>query len=265
MKTILSKFVPQHTLRLETQPGEARDSVMSEWRRLEAAIGEVGLSCSADWTEAWLKAYGDLVPHQFVTVRDLDTRRLVGICLVTEGVAQKDGPLSIRTLHIGTAGEPEADSACVEYNRLFVMPGHEREFAALIVEYLESRSGFDQWNLDGFADADLSVFLADSTDSNAVPKTLTVAQGQRAAGTLELIRESAHWFDLQTTRETGRDVLSELRSSTRRKVKRSLESYGTIKVEFADSLGSATEMFGELMELHQARWNAVGKPGSYSS
>ena len=265
MKNPIPYSLQPQTLQLEMQPGEVQDCVMSEWRRLEAEFGEIGLSCSADWTEVWLNAYGDLVPHHFLTAREVASGRLVGICLVTEGVAQKEGPLPIRTLHIGTAGEPDRDSVCVEYNRLFVKPGLEREFAVLIVEYLESRTGFDQWNLDGFAGSDLDVFLAEPAGPEAAPHVTAARQGGAVSGNLELKRESAYWFDLKTTREAGGDVLSQLRSSTRRKVKRSLEAWESLKVDVSDSLELATEMFGELVELHQARWNSAGKPGSYSS
>lgn len=246
MKTETRFNSMEETLRLEVRLSDARDFALSEWRRLESRIGSRGLSCSADWTEVWLNVYGDLVPHRFLLAIDKDDGRLVGVCLVTEGVAQKDGPLPIHTLHVGTAGEPEPDSVCVEYNRLLAEPRYERDFAAQILEYLDSQSGFDQWNLDGFAESDLAVFV-----SGELP--------------LELRREPTWWFDLKQVRETGSDVLTELRSSTRRKVKRSLEAYKDLTVEFSRSLDQAIDIFGELIELHQSRWKAAGRPGSYSS
>lgn len=236
-------------LTIEVHESEARDNVLSNWRQLEARVGDRGLSCSADWTEAWLNAYGDLVPHRFLLALDRRSRRLAGVCLVTEGVAQKDGPLPIRTLHVGTAGEPEADSVCVEYNRLLVDPQQERDFAARIVEYLEAQEGFDQWNLDGFAEVDLAAFLPDG--EHPLP--------------FELEREPTYWFDLKAAREDGRTVLSTLKSAVRRKVKRSFEAYDDVTVDFSESVADAVDIFSELIELHQARWNSVGKPGSYSS
>lgn len=236
-------------LLLEVRKSTSRDFVMSEWRQLENRLGDRGLSCSADWTEVWLSVYGDLVPHRFLMAIDGQTGQLVGICLVTEGVEQKDGPLLIRTLHVGTAGEPDADSVCVEYNRLLVEPQREREFAAKIVEHLEAQDGFDQWNLDGFAEVDLAAFLPEDDESSQ----------------LELTREPTHWFDLKAARDEGRNVLSALKSAPRRKVKRSFEAYEEVTVDFSESLDQAAEIFTELMELHQARWNSVGKPGSYSS
>ena len=70
---------------------------------------------------------------------------------------------------------------------------------------------------------------------------------------------------MKTTRNEGKDILSSLKSGPRRKVKQSFKGYDEVTVDFAESLDQASEIFSELMELHQARWNSVGKPGSYSS
>ena len=99
-------------LSLRIRPSTDRVEVLQLWTELEQRIGHLGLSCSADWTEAWLNAYGDLVPHSFLLARNPETSTLQGICLICEGVNQKDGPLNIKTLHVGPAGEPEADSVC---------------------------------------------------------------------------------------------------------------------------------------------------------
>lgn len=48
-------------------------------------------------------------------------------------------------------------------------------------------------------------------------------------------------------------------------MKRSFEAYEDVTVDFSETLDEAADIFGELMELHQARWNSVGQPGSYSS
>ena len=109
------------------------------------------------------------------------------------------------------------------------------------------------------------MFLTEPADQDEPSRTTAVSKSRDVTEYLELKRESAHWFDLKTTRAAGRDVLSELRSSIRRKVKRSLEAYASLEVDYADSLEPATEIFGELVELHQARWKSAGKPGSYSS
>lgn len=233
-------------LSLGIRPSTDRVEVLQLWTELEQRIGHLGLPCSVDWTEAWLNAYGDLVPHSFLLARNSETSTLQGICLICEGVDQKDGPLGIKTLHIGPAGEPEADSACVEYNRLLLAPEFEEAFTKLIVEYLQNRSGFDQWNIDGIATANLAAFRQHESD-------------------LQLRIEPSYGFDFAKAKAENTTVLSQFKSATRRKVKRSMEAWDDLSVEWSSTLNEAIDAFNEMIDLHQARWTSVGKPGSYSS
>ncbi len=233
-------------LSLGMRPSSDRAETLQLWAKLEQRIGHLGLPCSVDWTEAWLNAYGDLVPHSFLLARDTETCTLQGICLICEGVEQKDGPIRIRTLHVGPAGEPEADSVCVEYNRLLVAPEFEAAFAGLIVEHLENRSGIDQWNIDGIATSKLAAFHQHESD-------------------LKLRIEPAYGFNFAKAKADKTNVLTQFKSATRRKVKRSLEAWSDLSVEWAGTLNEAVDAFNEMVELHQARWNSVGKPGSYGS
>ena len=234
------------TLSLEVRPSTDRAEILQLWTELEQRIGHLGLPCSADWTEAWLNAYGDLVPHSFLLAHNPETSTLQGICLICEGVNQKDGPLNIKTLHVGPAGEPEADSVCVEYNQLLLAPEFEGAFTKLIVEYLQTRSGFDQWNIDGIATAKLAAFHQHESD-------------------LQLRIEPSYGFDFAKAKAEKTTVLSQFKSATRRKVKRSMEAWGDLSVEWSSTLNEAVDAFNEMIDLHQTRWISVGKPGSYSS
>lgn len=234
------------SLKLEVRPSSERDDILRLWRELEQLVGNLGLTCSPEWTEAWLNTYGDLVPHRFLLARDSADSSLQGICLITEGVVQKDGPFKIKTLHVGPAGEPEADSVCVEYNRLLVAPQYEEAFTKLIVEHLESQSGFDQWNIDGIATSQLAAFHQHEPD-------------------LRLRVEPAYGFDFAKARAEKTNILAQFKSSTRRKIKRSMEAWNDLSVEWANTLNEAIDAFNEMVELHQSRWASVGKPGSYSS
>lgn len=233
-------------LTLEVRPSSDRADVLRLWGDLEQLIGHLGLTCSLEWTQAWLNAYGDLVPHQFLLARDTATSSLQGICLITEGVVQKDGPFTVRSLHVGPAGEPEADSVCVEYNRLLVAPQFEGVFAKLIVEHLDSRTGIDQWNIDGIATSKLAAFHQHESE-------------------LRLRVEPAYGFDFAKARAEKTTILAQFKSSTRRKVKRSMEAWDDLSVEWAGTLHEAVDAFNDMVELHQARWTSAGKPGSYSS
>lgn len=228
---------------LDVRPAAERDFVLATWKQLEARVGDRGIACSADWTAAWIEAYGDLVPHRFVLARNGET--LVAACLVCEGVEQFDGPLSVKSLHVGTAGEPDSMSACVEYNRLMVDPAFEAEFVQALVGYLNEQSSFDQWNLDGFDEAALTPFIECEEKFELTPST-------------------ARYFDLSKAREKG-DLLLALEHEPRRKAKKGLKHYGEVTLEWAESLDRAAEFLSDLMALHQARWQSLGKPGCYAS
>lgn len=245
-ETSLATVSDHVSVTLDVREASDRMFALGEWRSLEQRLGNVPLMCSVDWTTAWLDAFGDLVPHSFVLAHESSPNNVVGACLVTRGVAQKDGPLPIRTLHLGTAGEPDADSVCVEYNDLLVEPAARESFCEALRQHFESQPKIDQWNLDGITD-DLADRFEDSAER------------------LQRRVEASHWFDLTIPREKGTRVLDELRSATRRKIKHCLKVVGNVTIEWSESLSEATDIFSEMIDLHQAHWNSIGKPGCYAS
>lgn len=218
------------------------------WRAVERRVGFNGLACSWEWTSTWLRHYGDLIPHRFV-VGDADGPR--AIALITEGVGQRRGPIPIRTLHLGTVGEPQSDSVCVEYNRLLVSRADRRAFSEGILRAIgESGLRGDELVLDGFVPEEVEPFL--ELDGSFTP-----------------YRRTCYVADLAAVRNEGGCVLQALRTHTAAKIRRSIrrleEEHGRIRVEWAGSLDEARQMLDELVVLHQARWQSVGQPGSFAS
>lgn len=219
------------------------------WQRLELAHGGGGLTSGWTWTSAWLRHYGDIVAHRFV-VAECEGEP-VGIALLTRGTAFKRGPITVRSIHIGTAGEPNDSTVRVEYNRLLVDPRHRVDFAALLLRSA-GRVGFacDELWLDGFAPDELSAFVV-------------------AEPALELDRAVCHVADLRPVAASNSHILDHLRRHTASKIRRSMrrieESLGPISVEWATSMDQAREMFAELCALHQERWQRDGQPGVFHS
>ena len=108
-------------LRIHFEPAEHRPAVLQEWQALERSVDQVPLTCSTGWVESWLDTYGEMVPHRFVVGRR--EGRTCAVTLVCKGVGWKDGPFPIRTVHLGTAGEPEQQNVCVEYNGVLAEAG----------------------------------------------------------------------------------------------------------------------------------------------
>src|SRR6202008_1344507 len=63
----------------------------------------------------------------------------------------------------------------------------------------------------------------------------------------------------------GGDVIAALRSGPRSRIRRSLRGFGDVELEWATDVGQASDVFGELVELHQRHWRAVGEPGAFSA
>ena len=236
--------VHERPLRLEVLGPVARLDAMKLWREVEERLSSKRLMCSSVWTETWLKHYGSLVPHRFAIARRGDV--CCGVALLTNGVSQFDGPMPLRTWHLGTAGEPDADSVCIEYNSLLVRAEDHTDFARQLVAWIDSQSDCDQTHFDGFASDDITPLLADN------PKAVVV-------------RKSSPYFDLRKAREANVEPIEFLGSQTRANLRRSLRKLGNPTGEWAASAERAEEMLHRMIERHQARWNSLGEPGSYAS
>ena len=227
-----------------TYTSSSAHDALQVWKQLEQRLNSNSLASSASWVECWLDAYGDLVPHRFLVMEQSGMPR--GIALIDSGRDKKLGPFPIRTVHLGTAGEPQLGSVCVEYNRLLVESSHAEEFHRGIRDSIESDLSWEQFVLDGFSESDL------------VPWTKLYPDAAIRS------RESKY-FDLKDARENERDVLASLGKSTRSNLRRRLKKYGDLECEWASSLDRAEDIFSELIKLHQARWNAVGQPGAFAN
>lgn len=216
---------------------DCREEAMSLWRDLESRQASVPLMCSLNWTAAWLDAYGQFIPHEFFVAEVLD--QPVGIALVTEGVGQTEGPLSIRTRHLGTAGEPEASSVVVEYNDILVEPRHRDWFLRELINGMRTSGETDAVRLDGFPAG--SIDVADDEGWQTRPVV-------------------SRYYDLAGSGEPWALLSPNMRRSIRRKV-RGLEP---CELVWSTSREEALANFEHLVELHQARWTKDGEPGCYS-
>ncbi len=224
------------------QPSE-RSLAAELWRGLEDALDSKTIACGWDWTETWLRHYGDLVPHRFAVAEGDGEAH--GIALVTEGVQRRRGPFKVRTLHLGTAGEPVGDSVYVEYNRMLVHEAHRDAFAIALLAAIRRTEGWDELTLDGFVPGEAAAFMT------AEPR-------------LTARIDPCPVMDLRPARSHG-DAMADLRSSVRSRIRRSLRLLGPLQTEWATTNDHALDVLDELIALHQARWTAEGLPGLFSS
>lgn len=229
---------------LSLHAADERDAILELWRSLERELGNSRLTVSSAWTEVWLETFGDLVQHSFAVARR--SGQVAGVCLLTEGCAQHDGPLPIRTRHLGTAGEPDADSICVEYNSLLCMASERERFFRLLCHHVEQLPRWDALQLDGFP----------ATDA---PAELTTDSRWRT------VRKKSWYCDLERARREGCDPVELLGRSMQRQIRRKLRPWTAEQLEWITSLPAGLDAFDELVRLHQQRWTDLGHPGSYAS
>lgn len=219
------------------------------WRDVERMVGIDALMASWAWTDAWLEQFGDLVPHRFAVASGPGGP--CGIALVTSGVRQRRGPLPVRTLHLGTAGEPMGESVCVEYNRLMVAPEHRDAFVAQLFGVIKQAYGsWDIFELNGFAPDDAELIGA-------------------YCPSFRPERRVCHVADLRLAREGGGDVVKTFSKSVGVKIRKNLrrfeERYGPVRGEWITDVARAMPVFDELVLLHQQRWTTAGHTGSFAS
>ncbi len=218
--------------------------MLVQWHALERRIGSRQLATSRVWTETWLRHLGDVTPHEFAVAEQDGVAR--GICLLTHSRIHSKGPLRINSLHLGTAGDPTDDGVWVEYNGLLVEESFRAEFAAALLAHVKQDRCWDQLHLDGFSRQQAQALI------DHLPG-------------IEINSRPSPYFDLQAAREADGEVLPHLGSSTRSNIRRRLREYGDVTCEWVDNLTQAEGVFSELVTLHQARWQADGKPGLFAS
>jgi CelD/BcsL family acetyltransferase involved in cellulose biosynthesis len=239
--TLAAQRLSQPELSVRVQPWS--DGVWTAWRDLERRIGDVPLAASSHWTAAWVHQFGDSVDVR-VAVAEAG-ERVRGLALLTRSRHHRVGPWRLATCHLGAAGESTGDSVCVEYNDLLVHDAYRVDFARALIE-LARTSRTDEVRLDGF----------DEESAHDLIRGLPGA---------EITSRTSRYFDLQGARERKATVMETLGSSTRSSLRRALKKTGEIEVTQAASLDQADDILNELIEMHQARWRAVGQPGAFAS
>ena len=154
--------------------------------------------------------------------------------------------MALNTRHLGTAGDPVQESVVVEYNSFLVEPAYRPAFIDAVAHWLLTQSGGDIVQFDGFTSEETQELTAHWP---------VVATRQR----------ESKYLDLSAIRATEGELIESLGRSTRANLRKRFREYGDLQLEWAETLEAASHIFDELIELHQARWQADGLPGAFAS
>jgi CelD/BcsL family acetyltransferase involved in cellulose biosynthesis len=209
----------------------------ARWRDLEQ---RADLSFFQSWT--WVGCFAAERFFDPILVEAIEDGRTVALALFNR-VRRWVGPA---VLHLGTSGSAELDCPYVEQNGVVAESGRAEALTELCLRAVASRYDLE---LPGVGE-------------------LVLAVARRAARLSRVVRSQGSPFvDLAALRAIGGDYLAGRSANTRQQIRRSVRFYeraGPIKVEEAETVGSAHAMLDEMAALHQATWTTRNRPGSFA-
>ena len=227
------------------QPIREPSALEDDWQDLSARADHSFFQ-SWGWIATWLAALpGDAAP---LCLRACAAGRTVALGILVPHAVRRHGFVRARGLALHETGRPALDQLTIEHNGLLLDRGCAAEAAAACVGFLADRGCPVRWDELTFAGvpAPWRAWLA------AADLPIAVRQ-----------ESPAPFVDLQAL--GGGDPLEALSANTRQQVRRSRRLYGDLRLECAGDLASAWPVWEELTALHQASWQARGRPGAFAN
>ncbi len=224
-------------------------SFLDQWEALFELDFDASPFLSRTWTAEWLRVYQQALHPTLFRFPDA-TRIVPNAMALLVPTERRRGPFTIRRLALNTDGEAPRDSVVIENNRLLCRPDSRVESIAALAERVRM-IGVDELVVSGTDSFTLEALLAAFPD-----------------WTSEVDRRDSHFVDLARVRALGGDPLVYLSANARAQVKRSIRKYEAIAplvCEVAPTATVAETWLDELIALHDTRWRAVGKEGSFAS
>ena len=237
-----------HALEVEVVPAADWKARKHVWAYLCEASPFTSFFLTVDWVDAWLEVFGDQLHPDILIFRSAESP--VAICLLVSKCQSWRG-VPLQRIYLNTAGEPESDETCIEFNSVVCLPGWEEAVADALSKELLRRE-WDEFVIPGC----LPGPILDALCSSITGKRL-----------VHTIRPSPY-VNLNSLRERGLTFEQVLGPATRARLRRSLRHYaefGALTTELARDMPSALDALDELAALHQSAWAQRGRPGVFSS
>ena len=220
------------------------------WRALEEQA-ECSFFLSWGWIGPWVALAYTQTPIYLYTCTAGE--RTVGMAFFTRRqVTRRKGFIRATQLQLNEFNAPKFDMI-IEYNGILSLAGHERDSWAALSGALAG-SGL-QWDELAF-------------------RSLDAAQLGCAREALNSLREETDrsvpsWaVSLSTNSADEAVLLSAFKKKTRQQMRQTLrqfEGVGAVEMDVATSQEQAQQFFTEMGGFHSARWQSVGKDGSFAN
>lgn len=219
-----------------------------QWRDLEARSNTVSFFNSWSWLGHWLQALPARFERRVIEARH--EGRLVGLGLLVRNQRVLKGLPICVSWHLHEAGDPEYDGVMVEHNDFVIDSEHGDELRVAMVQcWARSVGRADELHLPGLRGAGFA---------DRVFGGFTKRDDRRVSYTIEL----------EPVRAQKLDFTPLVSGHARRFIRRSHKEYltlGPVVLEVAETPEQAVAFFDAMVKLHQERWTAVGKEGSFHS
>lgn len=238
---------PKPVIRAAVCPWASKTVLPDWWGPLFHSSANQSVFLSESWMRSWLEVYA--ADFKGWWVRWSHDGTTVAGCLLLSRVVWKQF-IPLRSLYLNATGEAVARTPLAEFNDILCLSGYEEivanDFAAML-----NTMRWDRILFSGHED-------------HALTSRVTPAL---AASAVEVDSRPAWFVDIgalpPVTFETS--LTGKVGSHIRRNTRLFEKEFGELKCASATSLDQAMQYFRDLAVLHNARWQAKGLDGSFSS
>jgi CelD/BcsL family acetyltransferase involved in cellulose biosynthesis len=229
----------------------AFEQLEPEWNALLARSGSNNIVLTFEWLSTWWQVFGEGDRHLYILVAR-EGNHLVGIAPLLRRTIRHYNLLPYERLEFLGSGEDEADEICSDYLDFVVQQGYEEFVLDALLRHIRHRDVADE------------LLLTDISTESPCWQSLA-----RACASHELnVCFTRDQFCTYLPLCKGWDkLLSSVESRFRTNIRRDLRVFADTggELRIIDGADNFDENFAILIDLHQSRWNAQGKPGAFAS